>query len=163
MSVIFKSVAIEPHRALADAVKAGCKVEGAVISEVDPHNTYNTTLPEGWTKESVNALAKHNNNFLQGCRVATAELSVDIFKADPTVNTVNAELGFFAKGDTISFRIDRERTFANPKASQEGASADTPATVTKQLVMTTTVKHRGQTGKTLRDALSEEYSSMFKR
>lgn len=154
----FKTAAAEPYRALADSIAANLKTSGGTISEEVPHSTYDANLPEGITRDTVKAMAKYNNNFIQASRLAVAEASVAIFNQNSTIDTVNAELGFFAPGDNVRIRAERERTYVNPQAA-EGQ----PATLTKSLVLSYTVSHRGQSGKALRDAISTEAAEMFKR
>lgn len=158
MTTKFKTPAAEPYRELADAIAKNLKTNGAVISEETPHMVYDANLPEGITRDTIKAVAKYNNNFIQASRLAVAEAAVSVFNSDKSIDTVNAELGFFAPGDNVRIRAERERTYVNPQAS-EGQ----PATLTKSLVISYTVNHRGQSGKALRDALSAEASEMFKR
>lgn len=158
MTQKFQTPVAEPYRELADKIAAGFKIEGATIAETAPHAAYNENLPDGITAATIKTVAKYNNSFIQASRLAVAEASAEMFSASPKIDTVNAELGFFAPGDSLRLRVERERTYVNPQAG-EGQ----PNTLSKQLVIGMTVNHRGQSGKALRDALSTEYAEQFKR
>lgn len=156
MSVRFNGEAIEKHRALADSIKTGCKIDGTSINETESHTAYNANLPEGVTTETVKTLSKYNANFVKAAHVAVGELSADILSKDKSVEKTIAKIGYFAPGDSLSFTTERSRVYPNPQAA-EGE----PNKVTKNLVLTMTTDIRGQSVKSIRDTMSESFKNQF--
>lgn len=156
MTVRFTSEAIEKHRGLADAIKSGLGVEGTVIKEKESHSAYNANLPDGITPDTIKAVSKYNGSFVKAAHVAIGETAAEIFKSDKSVDKVTASMGYFAPSDSLNFTAERSRVYPNPQAG-----ADDPAKITKNLVLTMTDDIRGQSVKSLRDAMSAEFTNKF--
>lgn len=156
MSVKFNNDTVEKHREMAEVIKSNLQVQGNHITEKEAHLAYNKTLPEGFTPESVKVLAKHNNNFTKAAYVAVGEVSGDVFVNQKDVEKVTAQIGFFAPTDSLQFTAERSREYPNPQAT-----GDDPAKITKNLVLTMSSDIRGQSVKTIRDAMSDEFKNRF--
>lgn len=156
MSVRFTSEAVEKHRDLADSIKAGLTVEGTVIKEKESHSAYNANLPEGITPDTIKTVSKYNGSFVKAAHVAIGERAAEIFKDDKSVDKVTASMGYFAPSDSLSFTAERSRVYPNPQAGEGD-----PAKITKNLVLTCTDDIRGQSVKTIRDAMSSEFTNKF--
>ena len=156
MTVNFKNEAVGKHREMADVIKGNLVVEGTVIKEKEEHMAYNATLPEGLTPDTVKAVAKHNANFIKASYVAVGETAAGVFVKDKATDKVTAQLGYNAPSDSLQFTAERSRVYPNPQAG-EGE----PTKVTKNLVLTMTDDIRGQSVKSLRDAMSEEFKNQF--
>lgn len=156
MSVTFKNETVSKHRELADVIKGNLTVDGTVIKEKEAHLAYNSSLPEGLTPETVKAVAKHNANFIKAAHVAIGETAASVFTKDKAADKITGQLGFNAPSDSLHFTAERSRVYPNPQAG-EGE----PTKVTKHLVLTMTDDIRGQSVKSLRDAMSEEFKNQF--
>lgn len=161
MSVKFTSENLQKHGELAGKIKAGLTVEGTTIKEKESHSAYIANLPEGHTAKSVEELSKYNGRFVTATHVAVGELAADIFKGNKSVDSVEAEIGYFGKNDSISINVAREKVFQNHLAKDPSEKE-----VVKNLVMHTTVSSSSVKGsglKAVRDSMSEEFSGMFKK
>lgn len=161
MSVNFKSENLQKHSELSDAIKTSLKVEGATIKENEPHSAYLTNLPEGHTAKSVEELSKYNGRFVTATHIAVGEMAADIFKANNSIEAVEAEVGYFGKNDSININVARSKTFQNHLAKDPSEKE-----VVKHLVMQTTISSssiKGSGLKAVRDSMSEEFADMFKK
>jgi len=161
MSVNFKSENIAKYKELSDSIKDTLEVNDATIKEKEPHSAYYSNLPEDISKKQVEELAKYNSKFVTATHVAVGELAADIFKGKKSIETVEAEVGYFGKADSISVSVVRSKTYQNHLAKEEADKE-----VTKQLVMQTTVTSQSAKGyglKAVRESMSEEFAGMFKK
>lgn len=161
MTTKFTSENVNKYRDLVDAIKDNCKTEGATITEVESHGAYNATLPEGITPSIVKTLSKHNSRFVTAAHIASAELTTDIMKADPAVENTETVIGYFGDNSSINISTARSKTFANHFAKDEAEKS-----VTKQLVMKTTVVNQSARGhglKSVAEAMSSEFADMFRK
>lgn len=161
MSLNFKSETIGKFKDLSDNIKANLIVEDTSIKEKEPHSAYYAGLPEGINKKSVDELSKYNSRFMTAAHVAVGELAAGMFKGNKAVSVVEAELGFFGKNDSINITVQRSKTYQNHLA-KDGDSKE----VTKNLVMSTTASvhsAKGTSLKSVKEAMSEEFSGMFKK
>lgn len=161
MAVNFKSENIQKYKELSDKIKDNLEVKDSVITEKEPHAAYYNNLPEGITKKIVDEISKYNSKFVTAAHVAVGELAADVFTKDKSIDTVEAEIGYFGKSDTINITTSREKVYQNHLA-KEGE----PKEVTKHLVMSTsinTISAKGYGLKAVRDSMTEEFSNMFKK
>lgn len=161
MAVNFKSENIQKYKDLSDKIKNNLEVKDAVIVEKEPHSAYYNNLPENLTKKDVEELSKYNSKFVTAAHVAVGELATDIFTSNKSAETVEAEIGYFGKSDTINITVSKEKTYQNHLA-KEGE----PKEVTKNLVMATsinTISAKGYGLKAVRDSMTEEFTNMFKK
>lgn len=161
MSVNFKAENLQKHSELAAKIKGSLKVEGTTIKEGESHSAYLANLPEGQTAKSVEELSKYNGRFVTATHVAVGELAADIFKANKSVDSIEAEVGYFGKSDSINISVARTKTFQNHLAKDPSEKE-----VVKHLVMQTTVSSSSVKGsglKAVRDSMSEEFADMFKK
>jgi hypothetical protein len=161
MAVNFKNETVQKYKDLSDKIKEELVVEGASIKEKESHSAYFNNLPEGVTKKQVEEVAKYNSKFVTASHLAVGELAADVFKSNKSIDQVEAELGYFGKQDTINMTVFREKTYQNHLAKDPSEKE-----VTKHLVMQSTVTSQSVKGygiKALRDAMSEEFESMFKK
>ena len=161
MSVNFKSENLQKHGELAAKIKAGLVAQGNVIKETVPHSTYTENLPEGITAGQVEELSKYNGKFVTATHVAVGEMAAEIFKGDKAAESVEAEVGYFGKNDSISINVARTKIFQNHLAKDPSDKE-----VVKHLVMQTTVSSSSVKGnglKAVRDTMSEEFAGMFSK
>ena len=161
MAVKFNNETVNKYRDLADNIKSNLEVEGTVIREKEPHETYYSNLPDGITRKQVEELTKYNSKFLTSAHVAVGELAAEVFLKDPKVETVESEIGYFGKQDKINITVNKEKKYNNFLA-KEGEDKE----VIKHLVMTTSVTSTSMKGyglKSVREAMSEEFEQMFKK
>lgn len=161
MTVKFVSENIEKHSDLAGKIKDTLKAEGATIKETESHSAYYANLPEGITVKTVEDLSKYNGKYVTAAHVAVGEVAADIFKKNPTIENVEASVGFFGKTDTIDMSVARKKSYQNHLAENE---ADRE--ITKHLVIKTTVtsvSSKGHGLKAVRDSMSKEFENSFKK
>lgn len=156
MAVNFGSEALKKHQPLAGAIKDSLKVEGASIKENESHQAYYGNLPEGLTKETVEEVAKYNQNFVSAAHVAVGEIAADQFNSNPELQRVDAKLGFFGKRDSVEMTVHRQKVYRNNFAENEADKE-----LTKHLVMSATVSSSEFGLKSVRDAISEEFTDRF--
>lgn len=161
MSIKFKAENLQKHSELSDAIKQTLKVEGTTIKETESHSAYLANLPEGQTAKSVEELAKYNGRFVTATHIAVGELAADIFKEDSEAKTVEAEVGYFGKNDSININVARTKQFQNHLAKDPNEKEVVKHLVMQATVNTSTVKGSGL--KAVRDSMSEEFSDMFKK
>ena len=160
MAIQFKSEQVAKYRDLADSVKENLEYSDGNIREKEPHSAYYSNLPEGFTKEQVEDLSKYNAKFNTAAHVAVGEIAAEVFKKNKSVESVEAEVGFFGAQDKISMTVSRQKTYNNFLAG-EGE----PKEVTKHLVMKTTVTTHSAKGyglKSVREAMGEEFEQLLK-
>lgn len=160
MSIKFKSENIQKYQDLANSIKENLQVEGSNIKEKESHSAYYNNLPDGITKDQVETISKYNGKFITAAHVAIGDLASDIFKKDKSIDTVEAEVGYFGKNDSINVTVNRSKTYNNFLA-KEGE----PKEITKQLVMSTTVETSSAKGvslKAVKESMSEEFANNFK-
>lgn len=161
MSVNFTAENLQKYSKLSNAIKDTLKAEGATIKEEEAHSAYLANLPEGHDAKSVEELAKYNSRFVTATHIAVGEMAADIFKANKDIETVEAEVGYFGKNDSININVARSKTFQNHLAKDPSERE-----VVKHLVMQTTVTSssiKGSGLKAVRDSMSEEFANMFKK
>lgn len=152
MSVTFKAENLQKHRPLADKIKESLVGEGSAIRETENRQAYFASLPEEYTREQVEGIAKYNNDFVAATHVAIPEIAAEMFAANAELNRIDAEVGFFGKHDSVEVTVHREKTYLNQYAKDEADK-----TVTKHLVMNTSVNTAGYGLKSIKNAISEEY------
>ena len=162
MSVTFKSENLQKYSDLAQKIKNKLKVEGNnVIKETEFRSAYLENLPEGHNEKTVEELAKYNSRFVTATHIAVGEMAADIFKNNKNIDTVEAEVGYFGKNDSININVARTKTFQNHLAKDPSEKE-----VVKHLVMQTTVTTssvKGSSLKAIRDSMSEEFANMFNK
>lgn len=161
MSINFKAENLQKHAELAKSIKSSLKADGTIIKESEPHLAYLANLPEGHTTKTVEELSKYNGRFVTATHLAVGEMAADIFKANKNIDTVEAEIGYFGKNDSININVSRSKTFQNHLAKDP-----TEKEVTKHLVMQTTISSSSVKGnglKAVRDSMSEEFAGMFNK
>ena len=161
MSVQFKSETITKYHELSDKIKENLVVEDTTIKEKEPHKAYYDNLPEGLTKKVVEEVAKYNSKFVTAAHVAVAEVAADVFKSNPNVESLYAQLGYFGKNDNIDINVHREKVYQNHLAKNEEDKE-----IHKYLVMQTAITSSSVKGyglKAVKDAISEEFASMFNK
>lgn len=161
MAVNFKNETCAKYKDLSDKIKEHLVVEGNNIKENESHSAYYENLPEGLTKKIVEEVSKYNSKFVTAAHLAVGEVAADIFMKDKSVDEVNAEIGYFGKQDSISMTVFKEKTYQNHLAKDPSERE-----VKKHLVVTSTVTSQSAKGygvKALRDAMSEEFESMFNK
>lgn len=161
MTVNFKSENVGKYKELSDKIKETLEVADATIKEKESHLAYYGNLPEDISKKQVEELAKYNSKYVTATHVAVGELAADIFKGKKSIESVEAEVGYFGKADSISISVSRSKTYQNHLAKDEADKE-----VTKQLVMQTTVTSQSAKGyglKAVRESMSEEFAGMFKK
>lgn len=161
MSVNFKAENLKKYSDLSSKIKSGLVAQGNIIKETNPHSVYNDNLPEGITANQVEELSKYNGKFVTATHIAVGEMAADIFKNNKNIETVEAEVGYFGKNDSISINVARSKTFQNHLAKDPSEKE-----VVKHLVMQTTVSSssiKGSGLKAVRDSMSEEFAGMFNK
>ncbi|EKD89542.1 MAG: hypothetical protein ACD_33C00045G0009 [uncultured bacterium] len=161
MAINFKSDNIQKFKHLSDAIKTNLKADGSSIKETETHSAYIANLPEGITKDTVEDISKYNSKFVTAAHIAVGELSSEIMKKDKSVETVEAEIGYFGKNDSLSITVNREKTYQNYLAKDGD-----PKEVVKHLVMNTTAtihSAKGSSLKSVKESMSEEFQGMFKK
>lgn len=156
MTVHFKNDTVAKHRELADKIKDNLVVDGTTVKEKEAHLAYDASLPEGLTPAIVKSVARHNADFVKAAHVAVGETAASIFKKDKSAEKVTAHLGYNAPSDSLNFTVERTRVYPNPQAGEGD-----PAKITKNLVVGMTSDIRGQSVKSLRDSMSEEFTNLF--
>lgn len=157
----FTSDNVQKYKPLSGEIKKGLTVNGATIKENESHATYYANLPEGHTQKSVEELAKYNSKYVTASHVAVGELATEVFLENPSVNQVEAQIGFFGKSDNIEISVSRSKTYQNHLAEN-----DADKEVTKHLVMKTTVTSTSAKGygvKAVKDSMSEEFQGLFSK
>ena len=161
MSVNFKSENVQKYKELSDKIKETLTTQETSIKEKESHGAYYANLPEGFDRKAVEDLAKYNSKFVTAAHIAVGELATEIFKSKKSIDSVDAEMGYFGKADSINVAVVRTKTYQNHLAKEESERE-----VTKQLVMHTTVTSQSAKGyglKAVREAMSEEFAGMFKK
>lgn len=161
MAVNFKSENIQKYKDLSDKIKDNLTVESNIIKEKEPHSVYYANLPEGITKKEIEEISKYNSKFVTAAHVAIGEVAAEIFNDDKNIDTVEAEINYFGKNDSINVTVFKEKVYQNHLAKD-----DEPKEVTKHLVMTTsinTVSSKGYGLKAVRESMTEEFTNMFKK
>lgn len=156
MAVNFKTESLQKHKDLADKIKSGLVAEGSTIKEQESHSSYFGNLPEGLDRETVESVAKYNNDFVSAAHVAIGELSADLFRNDKEIDKVQAQVGFFGKRDKITATVNRSKTYKNNFAEKEEDKE-----LTKHLVISSTVETSGYGLKSIREAMSTEFAGKF--
>lgn len=158
MGINFGNEKVAKHKDLADKIKTTLEVENATISEKETRGAYLGNLPEGIDEKTVDKMADYNNKFVVASHVAMGELAADAFKADKSLEKVNAAVGYFGKRDKITATITREKTFTNNFAKTEEEK-----TLKKHLVMQSSINSSGHGLKSVREAMSEEFKDKFSK
>lgn len=96
--------------------------------------TFEATLPEGMTVETVKQVQDHNANLLAAAGLALGELGVEAFKKEKKLDQISVE--FPAMADTISGTIQRSKEYPAGGIPKEGEKRDPNATVSKYGVLT---------------------------
>jgi hypothetical protein len=151
----------QDYNALASKIKENLAVQDGGIEEKEKHSVYDQNLPEGITPETVKSISKYNAAFVNASHIAVGQMAAELFKEDKKKQTVNASIGFFGPDDTVDITVHRSKTFTNSFA-KEGE----PKEVEKTLYMqsSTTVRSNNGSGlRSLKEELSKELSSMFKK
>lgn len=156
MSVHFKDERLQKHQPLAGKIKESLKVEGPAIKEEESHKAYFDNLPEGIDKATVENVAKYNQSFVSAAHVAVGEIAAEQFNSNSDLSRMDAEVGFFGKRDSVSITVHREKEFRNNFAEKEEDK-----TLKKHLVMNSSVSSSDYGLKSVRDAMSEEFSNSF--
>ena len=145
------------------AIPAGVevKIEGQNFSAKGAKGSDSYVVPEGITAGQVEELSKYNGKFVTATHVAVGEMAAEIFKGDKAAESIEAEVGYFGKNDSISINVARTKTFQNHLAKDPSDKE-----VVKHLVMQTTVSSSSVKGnglKAVRDTMSEEFAGMFSK
>jgi hypothetical protein len=151
----------QDYNALASKIKENLAVQDGAIEEKEKHSVYDQNLPDGITPETVKSISKYNASFVNASHIAVGQMAAELFKEDKKKQTVNASIGFFGPDDTVDITVHRSKTFTNSFA-KEGE----PKEVEKTLYMqsSTTVRSNNGSGlRSLKEELSKELSSMFKK
>lgn len=156
MSVKFNSESLAKHSDLAGKIKTTLNVDAGTIKEEESHKAYYENLPEGIDKAVVEDVAKYNQSFVAAAHVAVGELAAEQFNNNSELNRVDAEIGFFGKRDKVAMTVHREKTFRNNFAETEEEK-----TLKKHLVINSSVSSADYGLKSVRDAMSEEFSNSF--
>lgn len=156
MTVRFQNEQIDKHRPLADAIKDNLVVDKDTIKEKEQHQAYNANLPEGFTPALVKDLAAYNARFVKAGHIAVGEVAAEVMSKDKSVDKVSANIGYSAPSDSLNFTVERNRVYPNPQAT-----GDEPTKITKHLVISMSTDIRGQSVKSIRDAMSEGFKDRF--
>jgi len=161
MAVSFNNETVNKYKDLSDKIKENLTNEGNVVKEKEPHSAYYNNLPEGITKEQVEKLSKYNSRFVTAAHVAVGEMAAELFTKDKSLETVEAEIGFFGKNDTINMTVHREKVYQNHLAKDPSEQEIRKNLVIQTTVTTTSAKGYGV--KAVREAMSEEFKNMFSK
>ena len=156
MSVHFKADQLQKHRPLSDKIKESLEVTGSAIRETESHKAYFDNLPEGVDKTIVENVAKYNQNYVAAAHVAVGEIAADQFNTNKELTRMDAKVGFFGKRDSIELTAHRTKEFRNNFAENENDK-----TITKNLVINSSVSSSDYGLKSIRDAMSEEFTNSF--
>lgn len=156
MAVNFTTDTLQKHKPLANAIKEGLVVEGNTIKEAESHATYFGNLPEGIERDTVESIAKYNNDYVGASHVAIGELAAGIFNEDKDAQKVEASMGFFGKKDKLTTTVHRTKTYRNNFAEKEEDKE-----LKKHLVMQTSIQTSGHGLKSIRESMSEEFKNSF--
>jgi len=156
MSVNFKAEALQKHQPLAAKIKDSLVVEGPAIKEEESHKAYFDNLPEGLDKSIVENVAKYNQSYVTAAHVAVGEIAAEQYNANSDLTRMDAKIGFFGKRDCIELTVHREKEFRNNFAENEEDKIRK-----KHLVINSSVSSSDYGLKSVRDAMSEEFSNTF--
>lgn len=156
MAVKFNSESLKKHSDLAEKIKSTLNVEGTSIKEEESHKAYFDNLPEGVDRETVENVAKYNQNFVAAAHLAVGEIAAQEFNENKDVERLDARVGFFGKRDNVEMTVHRQKTYRNNFAENEADKE-----LKKHLVINSSVSSSDFGLKPIRDAMSEEFASSF--
>lgn len=105
-------------RSLADTFKEGIS-DVATGSAKSAEGLYETTLPDGLTKEIYLSFASHNTNVAAASMLALGEMATNAMAADKALEKVTLDLPTFGK-DKFSLSFERSKEVVIP--SQDGVT-----------------------------------------
>lgn len=156
MSVNFKADSLQKHQPLAAKIKESLVVEGSKAREEESHKAYFDNLPEGIDRATVENVAKYNQNYVSASHVAVGEIAAEQFNNNKDLNRMDVEIGFFGKRDKIELTVHREKEFRNNFAENEEDKVRK-----KHLVINSSISSSDYGLKSIRDAMSEEFTNSF--
>lgn len=153
MTFKFQSDKIAKHAELADKIQDKLIIKDSIIQEEVPGTAYEENLPEGLTPDHVKKIASYNGKFVTAAHVAVANIAAGEFERNPSLEEVNATVGYFAKGDSVSINTQKEREFRVPGAEEKYTK--------KNIVMKTSVNVKSDKGAGLK-SLRAEFDQIWK-
>ena len=119
MTKLVQGASANKYRELANKIKENLHFENGVISEKNK-DLYFDLLPEGIDRKTVEAYARHQNDYINAAHLAAAEIAGEHFKKDKSLARATAEVSLGIRGDRLKLKLDRMREHLNPRYKEHG-------------------------------------------
>ncbi len=115
---------------LAAKIKKSIKVDNKTgVSEVQD-DVWESTLPEGLTKEQIKAVKNHETNFVAATTMAVGDLALAAMKKNHELDEVSASVGMYGY-DKVQVNVMRQDEYPNLRNPDAGPIVKLGATRTK--------------------------------
>lgn len=151
---LFSGKSIDKYVALAEEIQNNLTLsEKGDFVEIEKGAAFYNNLPEGITRDTVDALANYNNDFINASHIAMANVAAPHFEANGGAERVKAKVSIGPRNDSLFLSAEEQRSYGIPGTDKVSH---------KTMIITATEKIGGRGLPAVKTELSDQYADILR-